>query len=156
MNTSKTATFIVVTLSLLLSATANAQEPEELDESETERIAELYRNPIKINTATRSRLEECGLFSHYQVESIIDYRRRNGDILSEAELASLDGFNNQIVIALKGVLDYGSLVSAGRSSTKLKCRTTTYAGGSLKITDDDQCAPGYFTKIQFALGDRLG
>lgn len=46
-----------------------------------------------INAQSRRQLESCGLFSVFQVESILDYRKQYGDILSEGELSLVDGFN---------------------------------------------------------------
>ena len=65
---------------------------EELDAEVLERFDALASRPVRINTATESRLVASGLFSRYQAASIADYRRSSGDILSVAELALLDGF----------------------------------------------------------------
>lgn len=155
MNTSKAATVIAVAALLSVASPIRAQEMEELDESEANRIAELFRNPVKINTATQSRLEECGLFSHYQVQSIIDYRKTKGDILSEAELASLDGFNSRAVSAMTGMLDFGTIAAPGRSSTKTRVRAEIYAGGQIKAKSDEDIRIGYSAKTKVEIGNSL-
>jgi len=73
---------------------------EELEEFELERFQHLADHPIALNRSGRSRLLSCGLFSYYQVATILDYRERNGDILSMNELAVVDGFNRETAYAL--------------------------------------------------------
>ena len=68
---------------------AGVSDPEDLDESFVEEMYSFMASPVCINTATRSRLLDSGLFSQYQVASLLDYRSRSGDILSLAELAVL-------------------------------------------------------------------
>ena len=78
-----------------------ASSIEELDEYETERFERLAEHPAEINISTGKQLISTGLFSRYQVASILDYRSRCGDILSIAELALLDGFNSRYADALR-------------------------------------------------------
>lgn len=74
---------------------------EELDEDVLLHFRDLAEHPIEINTASRSRLLSCGLFSRYQVASLTDYIRNGGDILSYAELGLVDGFNPALAEALE-------------------------------------------------------
>jgi len=90
-----------------------ASEMEELDQNTISHYQYLTEHPININNASRSRLLASELFSRYQVESILDYRSRNGDILSLSELSLIDGFNKKsvelysIFISLKSERDAG-------------------------------------------------
>ena len=72
-------------------------EIEDLDEDEYERLAFLSEHPLNLNHSNSSKLISSGLFTSYQVVSLIDYRLRHGDILSFSELASLDGFSEKHV-----------------------------------------------------------
>ncbi len=74
---------------------------EELDEELLERMININKHPLKINNLSRSKLLSSGLFTQYQVVSFLDYRARHGDVLSYSELATLDGFNQNFVSALK-------------------------------------------------------
>jgi len=74
---------------------------EELSESEMERFRSLEEHPVGLNYAGKSRLLSCGLFSMYQVASLLDYRNRNGNILSYKELSLVDGFSEDFAGALK-------------------------------------------------------
>ena len=83
---------------LLLSG---AGTMEELSESEVEAYMALCRNPVRINLASRNRLLSCGLFSPYQVASLLEYRERTGDILSFTELATVNGIGEERAQALR-------------------------------------------------------
>ncbi len=81
---------------------------EELDEQEVERFAALASRPLEINLASRSRIVSSGLLSQYQVASLMDYRSRNGDVLSVSELAAVDGFGEDLANALKPFISFAS------------------------------------------------
>ena len=93
-----------------------ASAPEELDAEVLERFDALASRPVRINTATESRLVASGLFSRYQAASIADYRRSSGDILSIAELALLDGFGEAAARAMAPFVSFGTQAPPGRSS----------------------------------------
>lgn len=82
--------------------------PDELDEGVVELYENLLHSRVRINLASEGRLRSCGLFSGYQVASIRDYRMREGDILSSAELALLDGFDREYVQALSAFISFES------------------------------------------------
>ncbi|MCQ2144720.1 MAG: helix-hairpin-helix domain-containing protein [Bacteroidales bacterium] len=77
-----------------------ADSEEELEEGEIERFLHLSAHPLSINRASRSRLLSSGLFTPYQVATILDYRQRTGDILSIAELSVIHGFGRETAAAL--------------------------------------------------------
>ena len=81
---------------------------EELDSTTLEKYERLHERPLRINEASRSRLQESGLFSAFQLASLLDARERTGDILSETELSLLDGFTAEFVRALAQFVDFGS------------------------------------------------
>ncbi len=99
---------------ILLITGASAEE--ELDETVLERFESLRLHPLAINCCTRSRLISSGLFSRYQIASLLDYRERYGDVLSFTELAAVDGFGVKYAEALKDfvTLDGGEM-DGGRS-----------------------------------------
>ena len=81
-------------------ALTGAADVEELSEETLERFAALNARPVPINASGRSRLLACGLFSAYQVASLLDYRERTGEVQSLMELSLVDGFNEDFVRAL--------------------------------------------------------
>lgn len=97
-------------------ALTGASEAEELDETVIERYEALRRHPIHINSASKSGLISCGLFSVFQVAAIDDWRRSSGDILSVTELGSIDGFNPALAKHMAPFIDFSSKAGIGRSS----------------------------------------
>lgn len=83
-------------------------EAEALDANQMELFNDLYHHPADINKSTRSYLESTGLFTPFQVASLIDYRDRHGYIQSIVELASVDGFTEQSADCLKPFIIFDS------------------------------------------------
>ncbi len=81
-------------------AISGAAELEDLDEDEIERYRHFAAHPLPLNFAARSRLVSSGLLTPYRAASLLDYRQRNGDVLSLTELAAVDGFGREFVAAL--------------------------------------------------------
>ena len=48
------------------------------------RFEQLLENPLDINRAGREELEELHVLSDFQIESILEYRRVSGNIMSAA------------------------------------------------------------------------
>lgn len=90
---------------------------EDMGAEDAEVIDDLMSDPVRINMASESRLLESGIFSGYQVASIMDYRTRNGDILSAEELAGLDGFCREYVSMISGLVSFVSDALPGSSSS---------------------------------------
>lgn len=80
---------------------SGAGSEEGLDEEALEYYARLAASPLNLNRTSAARLVESGLFSPYQAASITDYRERNGDVLSFAELAAVNGFDSRTADALR-------------------------------------------------------
>ena len=74
---------------------SGAGSAEEMDEEELGHFLSFAAHPLPVNNSSRARLISSGLFSPYQIASLEDYRRRNGDILSFSELLSVNGFHNR-------------------------------------------------------------
>jgi hypothetical protein len=83
---------------------------EDLDEYDIELYWALLSSPVRINVEGPDRLVSSGLLSAFQSASLLDYRERHGDILSLAELSSVDGFTSDVVDALAPFI---SMDSAG-------------------------------------------
>lgn len=78
---------------------------EELDESVMERYLALSERPLRLNRMGRAGILSSGLFSLYQINSFMDYRQREGDVLSFMELATLPGFSEDFARALSWFVD---------------------------------------------------
>lgn len=110
---------------------SGASSMEELDGSVLEKFEALAAHPVPINTASRSRLLSCGLFSAFQVASLIDYRERCGDILSFAELAAVDGFPEAGAGALRRFVSLESGRSPGEAARRDAHRLGLQAKGGV-------------------------
>ncbi len=82
---------------LLLSG---ASSLEELDESTLQHYRDLASRPVDLNASGRSRLLASGLLNAFQTASLLDWRKRSGDILSYTELGLIDGFSPEYAEAL--------------------------------------------------------
>jgi hypothetical protein len=71
--------------------------------------------PLNLNEAGESLLRQSGLFTPFQIASLVEYRKAYGALLSLQELQAVDGFSKEIVdeIAPYVVLSQGD-VPAGR------------------------------------------
>lgn len=113
-------------------------DPEELDQYEVERLSDMLERPMKINVSTASKMNSCGLFSRYQVASLMDYRARHGDVLSFTELAALDGFGNDYVDRVSPFISlYSPSLPGARADTSLAVVSDLAVRSGLKTADKD-------------------
>lgn len=94
---------------------AGAVSLEDMDPDEVERLGDLLRAPVKVNVATVAELEASGIFSHFQIASIVDYRKRHGAVLSYTELSSVDGFSEGAVTDMRPFIDIDDVPDVGMS-----------------------------------------
>lgn len=122
---------------------------EELSEEELQHYQTLAQHPLELNIAGASRLRSSGLFSPYQVASLLDYRRESGDILSIRELGLVDGFSPALAEAL-------SLFVSLRSSSPPGHREALDFRNSLTVKGSAR-TPGQYAlglRYEAALGER--
>lgn len=130
-------------------STLLAKEPEELNEEEVEQFTGLLKRRILINEASREDLLVCGLFTNYQVASLLDYRGRCGFCQSFMELASLDGFGKEFV---NSILPFVSL----EHYDELSCRADNELTSRVSLrTTSENIRYGYAARYKFSLGDVL-
>ena len=67
----------------------------------------LLRRPINLNAASRLQLEELGLMTLFQTESLLAWRERCGGIYSATELSLVEGFTPETVGMLRPFIDFG-------------------------------------------------
>ncbi len=68
----------------------------------------LLEHPLAINRAGRKELEEFILLSDFQIESILEYRKTSGDILSLSELSLLNGFDAEFAEGIAPFISFAS------------------------------------------------
>ncbi len=138
----------------LVLAVSGASALEDLDESQMELYQHLETNPVNINFASRSALLSCGLFTQFQVVSLIEYRSQWGDILSMAELAAVDGFGESFARAVEPYVSLRSRAPAGQSSAALERRGEASARVWAK-GEDGTGALSYAGKAKYGVGSIL-
>ncbi|MBI9069865.1 MAG: helix-hairpin-helix domain-containing protein [Salinivirgaceae bacterium] len=71
---------------------------EELDyTSITELFYYLLDNPINLNAATESELEQLFILNPFQIKNLIYYRENHGELLTIYELQLIEGFNMMLI-----------------------------------------------------------
>ena len=102
---------------------------EDMDGDEVERLCDLMRRPLKLNISSHSDLLESELLSRYQVASLLDYRKRNGWVMSFMELAAVDGFGEDFVDHIRPFisLDLPSVQGGGTMKNEALLRTVLKA-----------------------------
>lgn len=88
---------------------SDEREEENLYSGEelAEYLWQLAENPININRATRYDLQKLFILTPFQIESLLDYRNRSGDLLSLNELSLLNGFNGESAALLSPFITFG-------------------------------------------------
>lgn len=84
----------------------------------SELLLSYSENPISLNTATQEELEAIPLLNKFQAYHLIKYRKRNGKIISYYELATIKGFDKQLILWLMPFTSL-SLKSESLSISKL-------------------------------------
>ncbi|MBO7480390.1 MAG: helix-hairpin-helix domain-containing protein, partial [Bacteroidales bacterium] len=84
---------------------------------------ELLLNPLNLNAATRSQLEQLQILSLFQIESLLEYREEYGDMLSFSELAAVDGFSRELVETLRPFIALEEAGDAARVSAYSQLRS---------------------------------
>ena len=132
-------------------ALAGAASEEELDEQEIDRYLHYISHPLEINLSGSSRLISSGLLSRYQVASLEDYRSRYGDVLSFAELASVEGFGQDFVSILKPFISLRSRgIPGSLPDDTLRLRQDILAKAAVR--GEEYC---YGVKYKSSLGERV-
>ncbi len=126
--------------------------PEEIDEHEVERLSSFLDRPVRINLASASVLRSTGLFSAYQIASLLDYRRRHGDVLSYGELSLVDGFTEDMVRLLEPFISLagGEVSGTGPGRRKAECDLAVRSNMNMA---DEKTSGAYGIKCRSIFGE---
>lgn len=131
-------------------------DEESADEEDMEQMSEMLSRPLPVNLSSQSRLLASGLFTRYQVASLTDYRRHNGDVLSYAELAAVDGFGEEFVRRLSPFITLESYSHPGSPSEKnLRVRNELALRYNVRKTGTEDALPVYGLKYRLSVGERV-
>lgn len=126
-----------------------AEDPEDVSEDEVERLSALLKHPLSLNISTEDVLNSSGIFSRFQVASLLDYRNRSGPCMSFLELASLNGFGEDFVERIKPFVSLEVLPDLkGRASNEFTERLSwRYSPGTSRY--------GYTSRYKLKVGELL-
>ncbi len=153
---------VIMLFSAFLTVMMDAQTPdpilqflgsdavEEMNTYDVERLETLLEHPLPLNYVSESRLGESGLMTRYQIVSLMDYRRRHGDILSFSELAAVDGFGQAFVSKIAPFVSLESRRLPGSSSIP-SMKNDFAARASFR----EGAAPTYGLKYRMDAGESL-
>lgn len=112
---------------------------EELDERVVEKYSYYAEHPLRINLLSSGRLSSSGILSQYQCVTLSEYRSLSGDVMSVFELASIDGFGEELARALEPFVSFDSYSAPGSvadSSSKVYGALTMRGSARLPQVDD--------------------
>lgn len=122
---------------------------EEISDEEFERLSEYLLKQMKVNLMSHSELVASGLFTRFQAASVSDYKKRYGQILSLMELASLDGFNEDIAESIAPFISFEYIPDyAGRVAHEVTTRLST------RISEEN-VRLGYASRYKMSYGDAM-
>ena len=85
-------------------------------------LAQLYTNPLDLNTATHDELAATYILTERQINSLITYRTTNGDLLAVAELQAVPDFD---VVTIQRIRPFAT-IRAGTGTADLPAPTDNY------------------------------
>ena len=105
---------VIINISFVCPGQVNEEKTEGEIEKVIEAIAESDENDIansvvlddmtrnaeqqlNINTATGDELEQLNILDFNQIQNLISYRKKNGYLISQYELAAIDGFTPELI-----------------------------------------------------------
>lgn len=116
----------------------------------------LLEHPLAINRAGRKELEEFVLLSDFQIESILDYRKTSGDILSLSELSLLNGFDAEFAENIAPFISFASSLGIwhyrdGTSSFLKGCKSQIYFRSAREFTKNQNSRIGtpYYMQLRY-------
>lgn len=82
---------------LLIESLASQDAGDDDYESHLTELEDIQKNPIDLNTCSRSDLERLPFLSDFQISSFLEYREKNGHLLSIFELQVIHGFSDDVI-----------------------------------------------------------
>lgn len=127
-----------------------------LEEALCDAQLDLLAFPININHASMAQLESCGLFTSYQVHSILQYREDYGHLLSLYELAILPGFEKAQLKELAEYMTLDEKAPALYPAKRAPGRALFYLGKSQSESESLNNYPGPAWKSSLRIRKGLG
>jgi len=127
-------------------------DPTEIETEDMERLEKMMTRPLHINSAGRMQLEESGLFTPFQMASLVDYIARHGTVMSFSELSLIDGFTRTFVENLRPFVSLEEV--SEQYMDRVSCEIKTRAGVKAGFEDEDM-KWNYGIRTQVSLGTKM-
>lgn len=111
-------------LTAWLEEMAGYSDTEFLISDLTSEISDLLASPVRVNSGSVNEISRLFFLTWFQQQSLIDYTRQRGDIVSVNEIAYLPGFDRE----LAGLLEPFVIFSPGREKSSPFSRTRLATG----------------------------
>lgn len=102
----------------------------------------LSQHPLVINSATKEELQRLHFLSDIQIDDLIEFRTKTGQIYSLYEMATIEGFNPDLLQKLEPIISFeiqGSTHNKKRANSDVIVRSTRVLSNS----DDGVTNPNY-------------
>lgn len=124
----------------------------------SEQLYDLAEKPVRINSADESELSRLFFLTDFQVKALADYIHSTGKIFSLYEIASVPGFDRELVQMISPFLVLDSEKTSGSNPTRSK--NNILSNFMVRFPVSDSSAPGppwkLLTRYKFATGHFLG
>ncbi len=134
-------------LEMMIGEYGDQSVQEEVLDGIVQCLEQLLEKPLNINVAGREQLEELHILSDFQIESILEYRRSSGNILSAAELSLLHGFNSHVASVLAPFMEFGD--GSGNRSAKGRSDLMLELKWKGKVAEEDILGPAFYNRIRY-------
>lgn len=96
-----------------------------------DQIADLIRNPININSATREDLNRIFFLSDMQIEALLFQRYQNKAFYSIYELQAVEGLDRRTLEYMEPLISFG--IESQAVETPLKVKETSFCAASFRF-----------------------
>lgn len=134
---------------------AGETEVESLHQDLMDSLEDLYHRPLNINSASPSRLHSSGLFTPFQIASLVDYRQRHGGVMSMLEFSNIDGFSQDYVQRISSFVSLGTDACMSGTSPKGLSGEVALRGGYKYYLEKSYGRSTYALKARGTYSDRF-
>lgn len=93
-------------IELIIESLAESDDGEEDNPLILDDLTKYSENPLNINTASAEELERLNIIDFSQIQNLLAYRKKYGNILSSYELSAVEGLTPEIIKALEPFVSF--------------------------------------------------
>lgn len=130
------------------------QEPDENADFQeiSDDLTYLNQHPLTINSASKEELQRLHFLSDIQIDDLIEFRTKTGQIYSIYEMASIEGFNPELLQKLEPFISFefqGNTYKNKKSNNDVIARSTrAFSKGGAKNPAYEGSLERYFIRLK--------